>query len=712
MMEILVYIIAATFTAIGILLLFVRVLSKNHNYYRVILKKSLPEWKRCPIKAGSTPFTREEFVTTTINNIPGIFFISDERGKIIRWNRKYQNHFAPLSETISGSFLFEIIVGECRELAKTACAAVLREKRTVEFEALFIGEGGSKTPFYCTVSPYSLHGETYLVGTGIDISQRKQAEEEQLQSEERLRLAAEATELGSWYLDLVTGSFRWSDRCYAIFGLQPGTPMTYDFFLSCLHPDDRERTHKAVMDALDPVDTREYDIEYRAIWPDDGSVHWVSAKGRGYFEEMNGKLVATRMNGTTLDITTRVLAVEALRQSEQKYRSLFVVEPDALILIDKETLSIMDANESALLLYGYTREEFLSLDLSAIASDPEEIRKMFLSMDCDLEYVAQRYHKKKNGQVFPVEMSRCAFELYERNVIYFAIRDITERKRMEMELEQAHKDLEDRVRQRTAELTAVNLRLQQEIIEHKQTEEELQKYQQKLLNLSAELSLAEEKERRRIASELHDDIGQTLAMGRIKTESLILSPQPADMSQSLIEIRDLIANSIQKVRFLTSQLSPPLLYEVGFSAALRWLADKFQKESGIRIEILGDTMRKELSEEIGVTLFQVVRELIVNITKHAQAKNAQITVSHQEGKIWISVKDDGKGFDVTRIGNKDEFGLFNIRQKMKHLGGEIIIESTPGQGTFVSLVTPFRCRDEKTSQHRSAGQHIAKLLQR
>jgi PAS domain S-box-containing protein len=645
----------------------------------------------------TTQYSAESFVDIVIDSIPGVFFLYDEQGRIVKCNRKYREYFACATKKVSTLNILDTIAVEHRKIAQAKIDEVLREKRQIDTELLLLGGNGKTTPFYWTASPFAVDDKTYLVGVGIDISQRKQAEEEQLQSEERLRLAAEATELGTWYLDLLTGSFRWSDRCYAIFGLPPGTPMNYEFFLSCLHPDDRERTHLAVREALDPVDTREYDIEYRAIWPVDGSIHWISAKGRGYFEEVHGERKATRMNGTTLDITTRVLAVEALRESEQKYRSLFVVEPDALILIDRETLGIMETNESALLLYGYNREDFLSLDFSAISADPEETRQMFLSSDSDLEYVAQRYHKKKDGQVFPVEISRCAFELYERRVIYFAIRDITERKLMESELEKAHKELEDRVRQRTAELTAVNLRLHQEIIEHKQTEEELQRYQQKLLSLSAELSLAEEKERRRIASELHDDIGQTLAMGQIKTESLMLSSQPADVSRSLTEIRDLIANSIQKVRFLTSQLSPPLLYEVGFSAALRWLADKFQQESGIKIEILGDTIRKELSEEIGVTLFQVVRELVVNITKHAKARNAQITVGNLKGKIWISVKDDGIGFDVSRIGKKDEFGLFNIRQKMKHLGGEIIIESPQGQGTYVSLVAPFRNRNEEIS---------------
>jgi len=222
----------------------------------------------------------------------------------------------------------------------------------------------------------------------------------------------------------------------------------------------------------------------------------------------------------------------------------------------------------------------------------------------------------------------------------------------------------------------------------------LQVYQQKLLDLSAELSLAEEKERRRIAAELHDDIGQTLAMVRIKTESLMMSSIQEEVVQSIGLIRDLIAKSIQKVRSLTSQLSPPLLYEVGFGAALRWLGDKFQLENGLQVDILGDTVRKELGEEVAVTLFQVVRELLMNISKHAKANNATIMICMDKGKIIINVMDDGIGFDVARVGKKDEFGLFNIRQKMRHLSGEITFESKIGKGTNVCLMAPFKIRED------------------
>lgn len=628
------------------------------------------------------------FSEAIINRIPGIFYIFDHSGKILRYNQDFMGY---ANTNPPPDNIFESVASESNTILSETVKQAWLSQESIDVELLFlVGKERKKTPFNCTFSPLTINGNECLIVVGIDISQRIQAEEEHLQSEERLRLAAEATELGTWYLDLLTGSFKWSDRCYVIFGLQPGTPMCYDTFLSCLHPEDKERTHQAVMAALDPNNPREYDVEYRSIWPSDGSVHWVSAKGRGYFEKINGKLQATRMNGTTLDITTRVLAVEALRESEQKYRSLFLVEPDALILIDKETMLIMEANESALLLYGYNRHDFLALDILSIFADPEETRQLFFSSDLDLEYVVQSYHKKINGLVFPVEVSRCAFELCGRRVIYFAIRDITERKQMELELELAHKELEDRVEKRTAELTSVNLRLHQEIIEHKQTEEELEEQQQKLLNLSAEVSLAEERERRRIASELHDDIGQALAMCRIKIESALLSALPAHLEQPIKDARDLIVTSIQKVRSLTSQLSPPLLYAVGFSASLRWLGDKLQQESGLHIEILGATVRKELSEEVAVTLFQVVRELLVNISKHAKARNTTIMISTTNDQIMITVKDDGIGFDVERIGKKDEFGLFNVHQKMKHLGGEIALTSEMGKGTCVSLKAPYK----------------------
>ena len=146
-----------------------------------------------------------------------------------------------------------------------------------------------------------------------DIAYRKQVEADLSQSEERLRLAVDATGLGTWDHNLQTGGIICSDRFKAMFGLPPERAVRYESVLSCIHQEDRERKHQATRQATDPTGTGEYYIEYRVLWPD-GSVHWVEAKGRTFFETMNGKRLATRMIGTALDITDRKGAAEALNE--------------------------------------------------------------------------------------------------------------------------------------------------------------------------------------------------------------------------------------------------------------------------------------------------------------------------------------------------------------------------------------------------------------
>lgn len=223
-------------------------------------------------------------------------------------------------------------------------------------------------------------------------------------------------------------------------------------------------------------------------------------------------------------------------------------------------------------------------------------------------------------------------------------------------------------------------------------------YQERLLNHAAELSLAEERERRRIASLLHDDIGQTLAHCMIKLELMTHLPVcPDSFSQNIPQVTALLAESITRLRSLTTQLSPPLLYDIGFGAALMWLGERFHDEHGLCVEIRGDNIRKELNESISVTLFQVVRELMTNVVKHAKAENIIISTEKRNNMLKISCVDDGIGFDVREAEKKAGFGLFNVRQKIGHLGGEIRIESKSGCGTSVFIFAPFN--DENTASY-------------
>lgn len=248
-------------------------------------------------------------------------------------------------------------------------------------------------------------------------------------------------------------------------------------------------------------------------------------------------------------------------------------------------------------------------------------------------------------------------------------RDITRRKHAEDALRKAHDELDSRVRERTVQLTS----------------------------LTAELSRAEELERRRIATELHDQVAQTLALSKIKLNSLLLSSRFGEDGQDLVEIIGHLTTSIDEIRSLTFQLSPPILHEFGLEAALEWLSEEFQEKHGLKIRFRDDGKPKPLDEHIRGALYQMSRELLVNIVKHAQAKNVLVEASASSGQVRVVISDDGVGFDpanILRYGNSNNsFGLLNVHHRMNHLGGKLVIGSNADHGTTATLELPYRVAD-------------------
>jgi len=240
-----------------------------------------------------------------------------------------------------------------------------------------------------------------------------------------------------------------------------------------------------------------------------------------------------------------------------------------------------------------------------------------------------------------------------------------------------------------------------DISERKQAEEELLIYQERLRALASELSLTEQRERRRIATNLHDRIGQTLAISKIKLETLRKSTSSASLTRPLGEISKLIEQTIQETRSLIFDLSPPILYLLGLEPAVEWLAERIQEQHSIPINFEDDGLPKPLDSNIRVLLFQAVRELLVNVVKHAQAHSAKVSIWREGNEIQIGVEDDGVGFDSSEIrhhvGRTSGFGLFNISERLEHLGGHLKIESRPGHGTRCTLIAPLKCGKGTTS---------------
>ncbi len=236
------------------------------------------------------------------------------------------------------------------------------------------------------------------------------------------------------------------------------------------------------------------------------------------------------------------------------------------------------------------------------------------------------------------------------------------------------------------------------ITERKKAEFAIETYQTQLRSLASELSLVEEQERRRIATGLHDHIGQTLAITKIKLGALGTRLNTEAEKEEIIFIRSLLDQTIDYTKTLTFQLSPPILYELGFEAAMEWLGEEVQKNHSLRFHFENDEAEKPLSENVSVLLFQAVRELVMNIIKHAEARMLKISVQREKQMILLLVADDGKGFNSMEI-NPTSFGLFSVRERMNHLGGTFEIESSPGQGTTMVLKAPLLTAVEEGAQN-------------
>ena len=280
-------------------------------------------------------------------------------------------------------------------------------------------------------------------------------------------------------------------------------------------------------------------------------------------------------------------------------------------------------------------------------------------------------------------------------------KEIGDRIVAENTLKKTHGKLEQQVKARTAELVETNEQLKLEIEERKRSENELRIYHARLRSLSSELLLTEERERRRIATELHDRIGQALTISRIKIDSLIESACSQDACKDLEKIGELIEQTIQDARLLTFELSPPVLYELGLEAALEWLTEQVQRQHGLLTEFDDDLQPKPLNHIFRVFLFQATRELLFNVVKHARAKKVTVSVKRAGDEMRIEVKDDGIGFDIfknTSPADKNVgFGLFSIRERFHHLGGHLEVESEPGEGTRVILISPTARQNERNA---------------
>jgi PAS domain S-box-containing protein len=229
----------------------------------------------------------------------------------------------------------------------------------------------------------------------------------------------------------------------------------------------------------------------------------------------------------------------------------------------------------------------------------------------------------------------------------------------------------------------------QAVLEIFQDITERKRYEERLKDLASDLVQTEERERRQMAAFLHDSIGQQLAMTKMKLDAL-QDGSDGNHASMMAQVQKLLQEAIHNTRSLTFDLSPPILNDLGLAPAIDWLVEKMKENESLDVTFVNDGTTKLLSDDLRSVLFNGVREALVNVVKHASARNVQIELKSDGEKVGISIEDDGQGISPDAQSGKGGFGLSNLRKRLTNLGGSVSIEPRDGRGTRVVLTAPLK----------------------
>ena len=436
--------------------------------------------------------------------------------------------------------------------------------------------------------------------------------------------------------------------------------------LSIVHPDDRSIVMRR---AFALVSKQPYTSEYRIIHKD-GSVRWI----RYYTHPLRGEGQGSdvRIYGAAQNITEAKESELALRESEEKYRNL--VESISEVIYEFDENGVMSYVSPAVeALLGYQPKELEGRHFRDFVAQEDMLRvlRAFRNVLSGPGGGGEYRVRAKSGETRWVRTTTQPVYEGERLVgVRGVLVDVTDRVRADEQLRAYQDHLEHLVDQRTAELRAANDRL---------------------ASLSQRLMHAQEDERRHIARELHDEIGQALTALRMSLQAARHAhPIPAPQMDDAIRIAE---HTLQQVRDLSLDLRPSLLDDLGLVPALRWYIDRQAQRTGLAVVFEADTPDERLPADLEVACFRFVQEALTNIARHAQASQVQIRLRRRDRGLALEVADDGVGFDVADTLDEavrgGSIGLLGMEERVQLAGGQMEIESGQGKGTLIRARFPL-----------------------
>lgn len=417
-------------------------------------------------------------------------------------------------------------------------------------------------------------------------------------------------------------------------------------------PEDHEKFYLTFKQGLKT--TKSYIREYR-IRKADGGILWVQERGQIICNDA-GKV--DYVSGVFFDISDRKQADEALRRASLYARSLIEASLDPLVTISPDG-KFMDVNRATEQATGVSREELIGQDFSDYFTDPEKAREGYrqaFSLGEVRDYPLAIRHT--SGQVTEVLYNATIYRNDKGEVqgVFAAARDITARK---------------------------------------QAEEALRESEQRLRFLTSQLLSAQERERKRISMELHDELGQSLTVLKLQIRAIErnLREDQQDLKKECRELLQYLDGVIDNVRRLSRDLSPAILEDLGLSSALKYLLEGAGKHFAVQHSFEVEELDRLFPQDAQIMIYRIFQECLTNISKHAQATEVSVSIRTEAGSVSIALEDNGGGFNVTEVLGRDVtergLGLAALDERARMLGGSLLICSEPGVGTKVVCHIPL-----------------------